>query len=178
MALARIKAGVIAPETIGSSLLANSLNMGIPWQLWAIMGISVTSLVGSLLILSTKKDLKMADNERTKDLENKLKKRNMEAEGTVCIKQTIEQAKFTDIFTGDEVTDCRRIDMAIVQMFFFTIIVIVAYSILIYVTMINKANTPNKLEFPPLSEGIITLLAISHGAYLTEKAVPSTPTKK
>lgn len=102
----------------------------------------------------------------------------MKAEGTVCINQTIEQAKFTDIFTGDEVADCRRIDMAKVQMFFFTIIVIVAYSILIYVTMINNANTPNELEFPPLSEVIIALLAISHGAYLTEKAVPSTPTEK
>lgn len=78
-ALARIKAGAIVPGAIGSSILANSLNIGIPWQLWAIVGISVTSLVGSPLILSTKKDLTMVDNERTKDLKNKLKKKKYES---------------------------------------------------------------------------------------------------
>ncbi len=177
MALARIKAAAILPGVDSLELLANSLKIGVPWQLWAIIGISVSSLVGSPLILSTKKDLKIVDQEREDYYDKKLKERKMRAEGTVCVNQEIDQAKFTDMFTGDELANCRRIDMAKVQMFFFTIIVVVAYSILIYVTMIKTANTPDKLEFPQLTEGIIALLIISHGAYLTEKAVPSTPTK-
>ncbi|MGF7118577.1 toll/interleukin-1 receptor domain-containing protein [Methanobacterium oryzae] len=175
MALASIKVGVTNP-TANQVDLAKALDIGVPWQLWAIIGISITSLVGSPLILSTKKDLTVVDQEREDYYQKKLDERNMKAEGTVCVNQTIEQAKFTDIFTGDEIADCRRIDMAKVQMFFFTIIVVVAYSVLIFKTMMDA--TPNNLEFPILSQGIIALLAISHGAYLTEKAVPSTPTKK
>jgi hypothetical protein len=168
IALARIKGGT----------LSDALDIEVPWQLWAVIGISVTSLVGSPLILSTKKDLTIVDSEREKYI-NKLNEKNMNLEGTVCINQTIDQARFTDIFTGDEAADCRRIDMAKVQMFFFTIIVVVAYSILILQTMINASTTNafDLLDFPLLSAGIIALLAISHGAYLTEKAVPSTPTE-
>src|SRR5260370_34109216 len=51
MALARIKAGVEDP-----------LSIALDWHLWALMGISTASLVGSPLLLNSKKDEQPADD--------------------------------------------------------------------------------------------------------------------
>jgi hypothetical protein len=60
-------------------------------------------------------------------------------------------------------------------MFFFTIIIAFVYCVFLF-DLMTKPGNPVIAGFPPLSDGLIALLAISHGGYLTEKAVPSTPT--
>jgi hypothetical protein len=80
------------------------------------------------------------------------------------------------MFEGTEVGNAAHVDLAKVQMFFFTLIVALAY---IYalgsVITGNTIDDPN-LSFPPLSDGMVTLLGISNGGYLGAKAVDHTKT--
>ncbi|HML05748.1 MAG TPA: hypothetical protein VK426_08250 [Methanobacterium sp.] len=155
-----------------------ALDIGVPEQLWVLIGVSTVSLVGSPLILSRMK-LKTPDetklNTDTTTFTDQLKENDMDHIGTVCTRNSSDNASFYDIFTGDEIADCSYVNLAKVQMFFFTILIGVVYCVLLLDLMIKPGN-PVITGFPPLSDGLIALLAISHGGYLTEKAVPSTPT--
>jgi hypothetical protein len=62
-----------------------------------------------------------------------------------------------------------HVDLARVQMFFFTVILAVGYAAAVADELI-KAN--GKItELPALNSGFVTLLAISQGVYLTGKVV-------
>lgn len=122
------------------------LDITIPQQLLWLMGISTTSLVGSPLVNSTKKAAgKIHDNTSPKD------------------------ADWQDIFMGEEKGNEKTIDLAKVQMFFITVVVVLAYA----VTMGNELSGTSAITtLPPLDGGIVGLLGISHAGYLTSKGVP------
>jgi len=153
IALSRIHAGV--PDALG---------IGIDWQLWALLGISTTSLVGTPLILSQKKTI-----EPNKRYTNGIKEENYI--GTVYV---ANKAQFKQIFTGDELVDKKFVNMAKVQMFFFTIIAALAYIVLLF-NQISSTSPAEFTSFPVLPAGLIAILGISHAGYLTQKAVNSTP---
>jgi len=79
-----------------------------------------------------------------------------------------------NMFTGDEVGNRRALDMGKVQMFFFTILVVLAYGMSLgglFLTTTGQIDA-----FPTLSESILVLLAISHAGYLAYKGVSHTET--
>lgn len=123
----------------------NALAINIPVELLALMGISTTSLVGAPLALSTKR-------------------------GQVMSNDTRYDARWSDMFMGEEVANQGRLDVAKVQLFYFTIILAVAYSGALAVMFINTSAPINAL--PSLNDGLVTLLGISHAGYLVNKAVP------
>jgi hypothetical protein len=63
-----------------------------------------------------------------------------------------------------------------VQMFFFTLIVVLAYAILLGSILYGAGGLPK--ELPDVSEGMVVLLLISHAGFLASKAVPASPTTK
>jgi len=77
------------------------------------------------------------------------------------------------MFQGDEVANTTFIDLAKVQMFFFTIIAVVCYALWLFI-QIGKNDAAGLSEFPKLSDGLIALLGISHAGYLTDKSVDKT----
>ena len=156
-----------------SAALQSAMIIAMPWQLIALLGISLTAVAGTSLILGTKKGIELTPDRAT-NIQDTLDKKNRKNEGTVCENKNIKDANFTDMFKGDEVADCATINMAKVQMFFFTIVIIVAYSLLILNLMIVKP--PDELAFPQFSQELVTVLGLSNAGYLTEKAVPSTKT--
>jgi hypothetical protein len=123
----------------------NALTINVPIELLALMGISTTSLVGAPLALSTKRD-------------------------QVTSNDTRYEARWSDMFMGEEVANQGRLDVGKVQLFYFTIILAVAYIGALAVMFINAPNTINTL--PSLNDGLVTLLGISHAGYLVNKAVP------
>ena len=167
--LGRISAINLGDPSAGAAL-QSAMIVPMPWELISLLGISLTAVAGTSLILGVKKDTELT-LERAQEIEDRLNLKNRKNEGTVCENKDIDDANFTDMFKGDEVGDCSTINMAKVQMFFFTIVIIVAYSLLILNSMLIK--TP---LFPELSQELVTLLGISNAGYLTEKAVPSTKT--
>jgi hypothetical protein len=151
------------------------LSIRIPEELWILMGISTTSLVGSPLIKSTKypkethkDDKKMA----SEHLERKgLKKEKIEFKGHIIAHKEPEMASFSNLFEGEEAGNAARIDLAKVQMFYFTIILALAYAVALGKMFAGSATIH---EFPDLNPSMVWLLGISHGGYLIHKAVPHT----
>jgi len=153
-----------------TSNVLDAMVIAVPSELWTVLGISVTALVGTNLILGGKKDQTPAGNYATMS----------NGDGVVCKNEFECQARFTDIFTGDELAECTNVNLAKVQMFFFTIIILLGYSALLLYIMISASNQSPLVainSFPEISQDLAILLAISNGGYLLQKAAPSTPTE-
>jgi hypothetical protein len=176
--------------------VADPLKIELPTQLWALLGISTTSLVGSPLVLSTKvpkaptkeakekaalrlakleeipTDRTQADGKKF-DAALKSIEANAATNGTLDSNKDVKDANFSEMFTGDEVGNKGVVDMAKVQMFFFMLIIAFSYMVLL-VNLIMTAQPSDLKNFPALSDGLVALLGISSGGYLTNKAVDHT----
>jgi hypothetical protein len=161
--------------------------VAIPQELWLAMGISVTSLVGSPLVLSTKmtapadatvpaqRDQIQKEEERTKE---ELARQGLPAkvviiQGKVVVWKWLWDARPADLFQGDEIGNAAHLDLGKVQMLLFTLVLVFAYAVMMAHGFTKVAGTPDAiLSLPRLSEGMVALLGISHAGYLTNKAVP------
>jgi hypothetical protein len=165
-ALVRIKAGVPDP-----------LNIQMDWHLWVLLGISTTSLIGTPMILSTKKTKEPAQAavEKASLMVNEPAEAvNANREGTLYVNSSVGDACFTDMFQGDELGNTGHIDLAKVQMFYFTVIVVVA---LLVMVLNAVTKSPAELDhFPTLPDGLVAILGISNAGYLTSKGVDHTKT--
>lgn len=84
---------------------------------------------------------------------------------------TASCASWADMFRGEDVTDGAHLDLAKVQMFYFTIILVLAYTFALGDMFIEQMATPSLIAaFPALNTGAIALLGISHAGYLVNKA--------
>lgn len=165
LSLSRVHAMYNSPD------LVNAMIIAVPWEIWTLLGIGTTALVGTNLILG---DMKGRDYKKEDNNPNKYK--DLNKEGIVCKNISSKDAKFTDIFIGDELAECSNLNLAKIQMFFFTILILIAYSVLLLHLM--GANSPNNINsFPLLSQDLVVLLGISNSGYLLQKAAPSTPTE-
>ncbi|MBD0354841.1 MAG: hypothetical protein ICV58_06675 [Rubrobacteraceae bacterium] len=101
---------------------------------------------------------------------------SLEAQGLLITKETPQNANISDLFTGDEVGSAAQLDVGKVQMFFFTLIVVLAYTIGLGSILYRAGGLPQGL--PDVSEGMVVLLLISHAGFLAGKAVPASPTSR
>ena len=180
------------------------LDVTIDQNLWALMGISVTSLIGSPLISATKyaKNPDVAETAKTAkalvatgntptipaaaapnatvttgDKVQKVQETiHAERQGTLYANPTLADASFSDLFEGDEIGNAAQIDLGKVQMFFFTFVIALTYCLsLASVLSAINAKDPNPIsQFPALSQGMLALLGISHAGFLLNKGVDHT----
>lgn len=150
------------------------LSIAIPPDLWLLMGISTTSLIGSPLILSAKK----ARESKEPDKERALAALNRQAVdtgkvtivGQLVVNQTPETARWADMFQGSETGNVGQLDLGKMQMFFFTVILVLAYASALS-TLFQQGAGP-VLALPAIDGGMLALLGISHAGYLVNKALP------
>jgi len=167
IALKRIFAGVADP-----------LEIALPWQLWALMGISTTSLIGSPLIKAGKADRDLP-SEMRKDIETRAllragtEKLERAHQGRLFARHDPKDASCPDMFRGDEFGNAGTIDIAKLQMFYFTIVCALAYVAVLGNWMLRK-QPAEFAEFPALADGLIALLGISHTGYLSSKGIDYT----
>ncbi len=166
---------VIAVErlhVLKSNPAALPLNIVMDWRIWALMGISATSLVGSPLLLNSKgtqvPDEKTIDK-AAKALNEPAAAIQNNSQGKLYSNPAITDAAITDMFQGDEVGDTAYVDVSKVQMFYFTVIAIMAYAYALYWAMSN-VYVQERFTMPSPSDALVALLGISHAAYLTSKA--------
>jgi hypothetical protein len=150
------------------------LSITIPPDLWLLMGISTTSLIGSPLILSAKKvrETKEPDKQRTLDA---LTRQAVDTDkvtivGQLVMNQAPETARWADMFQGSETGNVGQLDLGKVQMFFFTLILVLAYASALS-TLFQQGRGP-VLALPVIDGGMLALLGISHAGYLVNKALP------
>jgi hypothetical protein len=121
---------------------------------------------------------------------------NMYLDGSLVVRDNILDARWADLFKGDEAGDVATLDLAKIQMFFFTIVLVLAYAIGLGAkfaaidaarrdtateTVATPAAPPAQInppdgrlfdQFPPLDLGFVTILGISNAGFLGNRAVP------
>lgn len=128
---------VIAIERIKSADVAQPLAIGIDWKIWTLLGISTVSFVGTPLLNANKasKEPKQASmlaqktaalfQETPADVE-------ADRQGILYGNSNMADARFTDMFEGEELSNTQLIDVGKLQMFFFTIVVAIAYAVQLF----------------------------------------------
>lgn len=151
------------------------LSIQIPSQLWWLMGMSTTSLVGTPLLLGDKAKKKPSEEalEATKQLLQKSGESDADthAVGQVLANTSPDLARWSDMFTGDETSNGAHLDLAKLQMFFFTLVIAMTYVAALWRTFAH-AQPDGITQFPELNGSAVALLGISHVGYLSNKAVP------
>jgi hypothetical protein len=171
----------IAFRRILDSSITAPLDMPMDPHLWALLGISTASLVGTPLILQNKAD-KNTDqasvDKAAKVLSESATAINNERQGTLYVNSSIRDARITDMFEGDEIGNTAYVDIAKVQMFLFTMIIIVVYCYSVHDVLHRwdlHTQQAKDLIMPALSSGVVGLLGISHAGYLGSKTADHTP---
>jgi magnesium-transporting ATPase (P-type) len=136
----------VALTNIGQRAAA-PLMIAVPGELWLLMGISTTSLVGSPLLKSTKM-----------------------GNGQIDTRDHLDEAEVADLFRGEENSNAGVLDLAKVQMFFFTLVLALAYAAILGSLFAHTTSAITNL--PELDQSMVALLGISHAGYLANKAVP------
>lgn len=149
------------------------LAIAIPAQVWILLGISTTSLVGSPLIKGEKRR-KAAETKQTNATTAEYEKLHgvkPTADGVMMRKPDPSHACWGDVFQGEETGNGARLDLSKIQMFFFTVILVMAYGAAVAEMFYGAGGAPIS-AFPGLDESATILLGISHAGYLAHKAVP------
>ncbi len=136
-----------------------------------------TSAMNTAKETHAKKKLDVAQKTYDEELAAQ-KKADEEVEGLLQKNKDVNDARFSDIFSGDEIGNYLTVDMSKVQMFFLTIFVLAAYVSAVAASMhdVTALYKPASYTFPAFSESLNSLLAISHGTYLSVKTVNHTKT--
>jgi hypothetical protein len=164
-------------------LKQDPLSIAVPAQLWLLMGISTTSLVGSPLIRSTKKAETLNPGETPSEAAKKemartkaeLARQNLTADkvdtlGKIVVWNWPQDARMADLFQGDEIGNAAHLDLGKVQMFFFTLVLVLTYGVALASAFVHGSSAIT--ELPPVDPGMAALLGISHAGFLTNNAIP------
>jgi hypothetical protein len=131
----------------------DALEVVIPGELLAAMGIATTSLVAAPVVLSLKPE---------------------GTDSAVAVDEPDGPVRLVDIVQGDETGNRDSVDLSKLQQLAITLMLIGLYGGLIFGFYWNldwaKVERPFKL--PSLSQTFIQLMAISHAGYLLYKAAP------
>jgi hypothetical protein len=81
-----------------------------------------------------------------------------------------EDATWSDLFEGEEIGNWTHLDLGKIQMFYFTLILVLTYAAMLGAMFLHNSSLISAL--PSLPAGMVTLLGISNGGYLTHKVIP------
>jgi hypothetical protein len=158
------------------------MNVAVGSDLWALLGISSTSLVGTPFLLALRRDKEPVDKvqaasqaaDRFNEPATEIAKR---ADGPLYVNPRPQDARFSDIFEGDEISNTQMVDVSKVQMFAFTVISALVWTIAAIRLLGGSDLFGAQAALPDLPSGMVTLLGVSNAGYLLNKMVDHTPTK-
>jgi hypothetical protein len=137
---------------------STALDITIPPELLAAMGIAAASLAAAPALLT-------------------LKGTDADGQPVAVANASIAEASWLDMFRGDETGEENTPDLSKIQQFLISLALIGAYAFLLGNMFYSLAAGAKFGAFPSLSEGFIWLLGISHAGYLTYKAAAKPQTQ-
>ena len=180
--------GLLNLQDLGSAAAGSPgpLDIAIPQEVWWLLGISTTSLVGSPLLQNFRSQQSSAntpapdtsaapaapaasDSSSTTAATTDSQTTPVQTSSVIHKNDTDDKASFWDIFKGEEGSNYQYVDVSKVQMLFFTVIIMLAYVVALVVQLREPGGT---YAFPELNAGLVALLGISHAGYLTNKVIP------
>lgn len=118
-------------------------------------------------------DLAALKGKKTK-LQDDLKKQEHELagiagrrDGDLYRNPDASEARLSDLFHGDEVSDRKLMKVSKIQMFYITVFVLIAYGVGLGEAIADRGST-----LPEYSDTLLLLIGVSHVGYLTVKAAP------
>jgi hypothetical protein len=159
------------------------LTINIDPNLWAVLGISTASFVGTPLVLSQKAQTNVnpqAVQAASVALQETSSSIQQNAQGTLYANTAAKDASITDMFQGDEIGNTAYVDISKVQMFLLTIFIVAAYCNQLYHLLgafdssLVHADFSALNSLPAFSTSEVQLLGVSHAGYLVFKAVGHT----
>ncbi len=147
----------------------------IPPNLWLLMGISATSMVGSPLAKSNRRQAHVSQKavENMREMLEARGRGQVKTVGAIAANPSPKNAEWGDLFRGEEVGNAWLFDMAKLQMFYFTVILVLIYGVQLGELLQN--GTQGVATLPEVPGAMLAVLGVSHAGYLTSKAVPHTP---
>jgi hypothetical protein len=146
-------------------------------KLWALLGISITTGVGAPLALSGKTNrvpvpAELNDTRTNLAAFTGVAAENIGAEGHVLIKSDQQDARWSDLFQGDDVGNADTMDFSKVQQLYFTLLTMVIF-LLAVGKMFGEAvkNHGAISQLPVPDAGFLGLLAVSGAGYLAYKGI-------
>lgn len=162
---------IFASSILAVALKYQTTEITLGTELLALMGISLGSSAGAIIVKGTKESVEPAP-EKLARLPKFNRKDGQALKRAGVLQQNNEprSARIIDMFKGEEITDFEYADISKIQMFFFSIVVWLGYISQLWNWEIT-AGEP--ITFPLLtSSSLLTLLGVSHAGYLTTKAAP------
>ncbi len=187
MSLSRVQmlAWSIVVLTAVLALVVHNLNTGdgsclrdatgcvpdIPQQLWLLMGFSTATLVASPVLLSNS-GAAAPDQKKSEEITNGLARQGyqaseLELNGPLYRNKSPQDARWSDLITGEQNSNCLHLDLPRLQMCFFTLVALLTYGVLLHGQLSQAAAFES---LPDLSDGLLAIIAISQGGYLVSKA--------
>jgi hypothetical protein len=91
-------------------------------------------------------------------------------DGRVLVKSDPTDARWIDLILG-EYEGSAHVDISKLQQLAFTVLLVSIYGMAIWTRLLGTAHVDH---FPPLDSGFLALLGLSHAAYLADKQIGST----
>jgi hypothetical protein len=159
----------------GVMVASGPLEIAIPGELLAAMGIAAFSTAAVPSILALKAGQGSSDDEVAAAQQNQAKTTGGDPNTVAVTGRAVghtdpKHAGWLDIVTGDEAANAGKVDLSKVQQLLVTLLLLGTYVAMV-VRVFGTATTGLN-SLPALGEQFITLLAISHAGYLGYKAVP------
>ncbi|WP_445681186.1 hypothetical protein [Radicibacter daui] len=147
------------------------LDFDIDANLLGAIGIAGISLVSAPVILNAKSTRPQAPAAAKNQAIDQLgaDPGDMTEKGQIFGWRDPSLARWTDLFRSDDTAGAATVDLAKVQQFAVTLLLLGVYSADMLVTL-HGADLIS--ELPKLSPGFVWLLGVSHGSYLVAKANP------
>lgn len=160
------------------------LEVEIPGSVLALMGISMTAMAASPLIRRTKRVATQSSASTAgaapvdpgNEPEGAVRIRRgsgRATRGTELVNRSPRSSGWADIVLGEETGNGTNVDLGKLQNLYITVLLLLAYGTQLYADLRGIGETGARFDgLPPLSEGLVFLLGISHAGYLTFKAIP------
>lgn len=156
----------------------NPIDVAIPGQLLVAMGISITGLIGTQIVLGYKQTTNGAGYQTTDG--NKIVVLRDDQPATDTDSDTATRGaiykppttQLTDIFRGDTIEGANSLDLGKVQLFYITVILVLGYGIFTATGFahLTTGHDGGIATLPKINQAFVALLALSQGGYLTTKA--------
>lgn len=140
------------------------------WQLLALLGISVTSVVSTPMILSPKADIATIGAPAQQSANP-----NPLGANALVSNPTPNEASLRDFVLGEETSNAAGIDIGRIQMLTISLMAVVIYGWMVAAALLPPSPA-HIAEMPIFDETLLGLVAISHAGYLAAKFTPAANT--
>ena len=146
---------------------ASPLDLSIPPELLAIIGLSVTTLVGTPVVRDIKRGTQPDPDQKDRTLQN-LGRTDASTNGTVVSFIDAEQTGWADLVRGEETGNADKVDLGKLQLLYVSAVVLFVYGAALYANL----GSGQGIGFPPIDASFVGLLGLSHAGALAFLAAP------